>query len=270
MKKLTEQDKEFIILDNICECVKHIKELGLVSENINKYHFNFGQLFESVSHDYKPVNNTYKIDYRNNNPFAYFQKMQDFLDGFETNTQHVLNESLMNEQKFGIIDFKQDLKRIIEQLKKQNDIGTLSNDIVKIKAFAKIPIRIYGFDIGYSILSNAGLMTELDAMSKSSYRVIVSIVYNKSTSDIYIVDLNRGLFAYQIKDDKLVQLECVKSKLSKDTYLDILKEITGYNNLIEIYTDHSNLDFKYSDNLYQDVKQQLVWKQYQESIKIAK
>lgn len=272
---MTIQDKEKIILGTIINCNKEIMKLneGFIKnaplklrklfESKQKiydiYQYNMVDLFAKSDDNFDgEYPNAIKLT--NNNYYAYFKKVLGFLNEYELPVQKSLNESLkVNSKKvknpiqLNILTFKDELKKLIFEIEKQNDVRNYSDDILSIKIFAKQPLFVCGFNI----MNNLAINTELQKFKVN----IFAIVYNKSNKQLIFVSSNSNqLLCYDIEKDVLdwyqtvneVQLKTVIIKPEK--YLITLKEIIGYNNLLEIYVDQKTLNLKYTDNLYKDTQ----------------
>lgn len=278
----TVQDKEQIIIGTIINCnreiknflnesasamkKKHLKKL-FESNNFDIYHYNMLNLYSEVT-GIPFINRNEGMEFptavtnSRNNYYAYFQKVNDFLNGFEINLQESLNESLnvdtvrvKNPIQLNITTFKEELKSIINILDKQNDVVNYSKDILKIKAFAKQPL----FVNGYNICSNISLMKELQEKFEILHQNLMAICFNQNTKQLYFVtNSTNKLVVYDLKKDILDYYNNVNPKievkqLEGKTYLDILKKLTGINAILELYLNPLVLNLKFEDNLYHDI-----------------
>lgn len=278
----TVQDKEQIIIGTIINCnreiknflnesasamkKKHLKKL-FESNNFDIYHYNMLNLYSEVT-GIPFINLNEGMEFptavtnSRNNYYAYFQKVNDFLNGFEINLQESLNESLnvdtvrvKNPIQLNITTFKKELKNIINILDKQNDVVNYSKDILKIKAFAKQPL----FVNGYNICSNISLMKELQEKFGILHQNLMAICFNQNTKQLYFVtNSTNKLVVYDLKKDILDYYNNVNPKievkqLEGKTYLDILKKLTGINAILELYLNPLVLNLKFEDNLYHDI-----------------
>jgi hypothetical protein len=278
----TVQDKEQIIIGTIINCnreiknflnesasamkKKHLKKL-FESNNFDIYHYNMLNLYSEVT-GIPFINLNEGMEFptavtnSRNNYYAYFQKVNDFLNGFEINLQESLNESLnvdtvrvKNPIQLNITTFKEELKSIINILDKQNDVVNYSKDILKIKAFAKQPL----FVNGYNICSNISLMKELQEKFGILHQNLMAICFNQNTKQLYFVtNSTNKLVVYDLKKDVLDYYNNVNPKievkqLEGKTYLDTLKKLTGINAILELYLNPLVLNLKFEDNLYHDI-----------------
>ena len=104
MVNLSILDKEQTIISTLLECNNEIRKVNKLLNNkslerkVNLYHFNFGNLFSelnplfendnSISSQFSRITNT------RDNYYSYFNKVRQFIDGYEPNIQKSLNESL--------------------------------------------------------------------------------------------------------------------------------------------------------------------------------
>ena len=257
-QKITIQNKEQTLLYNICECCRVIGKFHL-SDKVKKYNFNFTQLYESIVDPVEAPQITINCGF---NKLSYFQKVYDFIETYNLSVQHNLFES---DNDWYLSMFKSDLKSIIQKLKSQNDFDSIPNKFIGIKAFAGIPINLHGIEVGKSLIANAEVISNICNLFKISTGdpQLISIIYNRSTSEIYFVSLIYGLISYNSETDEFKLL--YEGQLELDNYLEQIKSITQYNNLVEIYTNkeilYNSERFKFQDNLYADVKQSVYQQQ---------
>jgi len=288
MANLSVQSKEQLIIGTILSCNNEIKKFSKLtglkeSTKFNMYHFNMVQLFGDINplfeNDFQinkiPEDSIFVKNTRGNY-YSYFQKVNEFLEGYEPNIQQSLNESLIvddikvkNPIQMNIDTFKIDLKNIINDLEKQNDLNSVSNEIIKIKTFAKRPIFIHGFDI----CNNIALQKELIEKFNLSINKLISICFDKSKKQLlFITDVSTNIICYDLNEDILdlynninIEDKIKQEKLNIKTYLFQIKELI-HNNIIELYFNIDLLDLKYSDNLYSDISR----KTYSETIQKQK
>jgi len=286
MTNLSVQSKEQLIIGTILSCNNEIKKFSKLtglkesSAKINMYHFNMVQLFGEINplfeNDFqinKIPDDSIFVKNTRGNYFSYFQKVNDFLEGYEPNIQQSLNESLIvddikvkNPIQMNIDTFKVDLKNIIKELEKQNDLNNISNEIIKIKTFAKRPIFIHGFDI----CNNIALQKELIEKFNLPINKLISICFDKSKKQLlFISDNSTNIICYDLNEDMFdfynkvnVEDQIKQEKLNIKTYLFQIKDLI-HNNIIELYFNIELLDLKFSDNLYGDTSR----KNYAETIK---
>jgi len=248
---------------------KNIKNL-MESENLNLYHYNMVNLFCDVSGiNYIQLNESFdQIISENNyikntreNYYSYFQKVHNFLSGFEVPLQKSLNESLVVDDKMvenpiqqNIFTFKDDLKKLIIELENSNDLDKIPANILKIKTFAKHPI----FICGYNICGNLALKKELFENFHITDKDLIAICFDKSNKQIlFVTKSTSNLIAYDLKSDNLDYYNKInEDKIPTQTltglnYLSVLKELIN-NNLLEIFISVDSLGLKFSDNLYKD------------------
>jgi hypothetical protein len=288
------QEKEQLIISTIINCNSEIKNFLNLNKKIpnysnlmernNIYFYNMTQLLSEInplfeSYDFNNLNNFQKesspIINKRNNYYSYLNKVNDFLDGYERPMQVSLNESLTinanlikteNPINLNIFTFKDDLKNIIQELSKMDDIQTLSPEILKIKLWAKKPLFIYGFDI----VNNLALHKEL--VSTFNIEKIFSICFDKSNKQLIFLckhKLNNSLIiCYDIIKDELDLYTKINTDFNNisinfdKNYLNNLKSILDNNSIIELYIDITTLNLKFEDNLYFD---KLRGKFYQEN-----
>jgi hypothetical protein len=269
---MTVKDKEQLIIGTILYCNSEIKKLSesinISSENTNLYYYNMSSLLSEINPMIKlneslnqiPPESIFITNVRNNY-FSYFQKVYDFLDGYEPNIQYSLNESLTidtvkveNPIQLNIKSFKDELKDIINKLSQINDLDKLSPDILKIKTLAKKPIMIYGYDI----CNNIALKKELLENFNLSEDKLISILFDKINKQLlFITENTSNIVVYDLRKDSLNNYnkinDPIKSeKLNSKNYLIFLKELLDNNTLIEIYKNFKILKLEFTDNLFSD------------------
>jgi len=257
---------------NISKVGKEMRNL-MENQNFSLYHYNLSNLFSQVSGiDYIQLNESFdSIMDQNNyvknprkNYYSYFQKVNNFLSGFEIPLQKSLNESLNvdNEQvespiQMDIMTFKNDLKKVIEKLEQSNDLEVIPPNILKIKTFAKQPI----FICGYNICGNLALKKELFDRFQITDQTLLSVCFDKSNRQLlFIVEDSTKMVCYDLKQDVLELYNNVSTnekipfvKLLGNNYLGKIKELI-HNNIVVIYFNESSLMLKFTDNLYCDTK----------------
>lgn len=286
MNNLNTQNKEQLIVTTILDCNNQISKLyeGFKTPNLrnlmernNMYYFNMLNLMGDIN---KPLMENFVVDQNNpayvrntrGNYYSYFQKVHKFLDGFEPNIVHTLNESLSiipenlsikNPIQLNIMTFKHDLKNIIDELEKRNDLdSSLSLEILKIKTFAKKPLFIYGFDICNNIALRKELFEKFNVTDKN----LIAICFDKSEKRLlFIPDIADKIICYDLKSDTLdyynnlvgkIIDDSVYSKLSATKiearqYLSKIKELI-HNNMFEVYANSELFNFTFTDNLFSD------------------
>lgn len=272
------QNKEQIIIGTILKCNqeiknflnesvslnKHFNDLLLnLNESVDLYHYNLTNLFKTICNsDNELFENYSKFTNNHKNYYAYFNKVYNFLNEFETNIQVTLNESLIvdsrkvkNPKQLNIVTFKNDLKKLINYLENQNDISKYSKKILNLKTFLKQPI----FVCGYNLTNNDILKQQLFDNFKISEQNLLSICFNKNTKQLYFVTPNtNNIIVYDLKSDVLDNYNKVNKfnlksvNLNPNDYLNTLKQLTGVNAIYEIYINPNTLNFKFEDNLYKD------------------
>ena len=275
MANLSIQSKEQLIIGTILSCNNEIKKFNKLtglqeSTKFNMYHFNMVQLFGDINplfeNDFQinkiPEDSIFVKNTRGNY-YSYFQKVNDFLEGYEPNIQQSLNESLnvdeikvKNPIQMNIDTFKIDLKNIINNLEKQDDLNSVSNEIIKIKTFAKRPIFIHGFDI----CNNIALQKELFEKFNLPVNKLISICFDKSKKQLlFITDISTNIICYDLNEDILdlynninIEDKIKSEKLNVKNYLFQIKDLI-HNNIIELYFNIELLDLKFNDNLYGDI-----------------
>jgi hypothetical protein len=288
MIKSSVLEKEQLIIGTIINCNNEMKKLsGIVNLNEtsnNIYHYNFCQLlseinplFENISFEKEMPKNINKIENSRNNFYAYFKKVDEFLNGYELNVQTFLNESLKidelkieNPKQLDILSFKNDLKLLIKELSKKNDFDNIPPDILKIKILAKKPLYVYGFDI----VNNLGLQKELYNNFNILFNDLLSICFDKSNNQLLFIqnsdiintvvyDLKTDNLDYynKINEDNLLKSEILNSK----NYYEIIKKEIN-NNIVEIYINIEAKNFTITDNLYFDVLRQNMVKDNENNI----
>ena len=280
----TLQDKEKVIIGTILSCNNEIRNFQkkcnvklFEDSKLDKYHYKMLNLFSVVTGNLlnENINELISIDNfvkpnNRGNYYAYFQKVNNFLNGFEPEIQKSLNESITtlssipltrqtnnfnqngNPKFLSIESFKTDLKTYIKKLESNNDFDkNISNDIMKIKIFSNRPIFVYGFDI----INNFIFQKEIIDRFKKNPNTIYSICYDKGAKRLlFVFD---EVIAYDIETDNLDLLKNIDPtydniKYTDNNYFLVLKESIN-KALVEIYMNTSNQNIKFSDNLYKDV-----------------
>lgn len=272
------QNKEQIIIGTILKCNQEIKNFLNESVSLNKhfnnllinlnesvdlYHYNLTNLFKTVCNsDNELFENYSQFTNNHKNYYAYFNKVYNFLNEFETNIQVTLNESLIvdsrkvkNPKQLNIVTFKNDLKNLINYLELQNDISNYSKKILNLKTFLKQPIYV----CGYNLTNNDILRQQLFDNFKITEQNLLSICFNQNTKQLYFVTPNtNNIVVYDLKSDVLDNYNKVNKfnlksvNLKPNDYLNTLKQLTGVNSIYEIYINPNTLNFKFEDNLYKD------------------
>jgi hypothetical protein len=269
------KEKEQLIIGTILSCNEEIKKVSLLlpslNENLSKqnmYHFNMVQLFQEInplfesSLNFQIPENSIYIKNTRGNYHAYFQKVYDFLDGYEINLQKTLNESLNvdnslveNPVQLDIMTFKDDLKRIINELVKKNDLDTIPQEILKIKILAQKSLIVNGFDIS----NNLSLQKELFEKFNTKISDLLSICYDRSNKQLLFVPKNtQNIITYDLTLDQFDLYNVVNHSnpissktLTIQTYLTILRDLIN-NSIITIYNNMNEFKFESGDNLYFD------------------
>lgn len=276
------QNKEQIIIGTILKCNQEIKNflnesissnvssnkhfndlLINLNESVDLYHYNLTNLFKTVCNsDTELFENYSQFTNNHKNYYAYFNKVYNFLNEFETNIQVTLNESLIVDSRkvkkpkqLNIVTFKNDLKNLINYLEKQNDISNYSKKILNLKTFLKQPIYV----CGYNLTNNDILRQQLFDNFKITEQNLLSICFNQNNKQLYFVTPNtNNIVVYDLKSDVLDNYNKVNKfnlksvNLKPNDYLNTLKQLTGINSIYEIYVNPNTLNFKFEDNLYKD------------------
>jgi hypothetical protein len=277
------QEKEQLIVGTLLTCNSVIKNLinsdkkfSNLMESINIYNFGFKQLlleinplFESYNFDQIAQDFNYVPLNERNNYYAYFTKVYEFVDGYSPNIVKSLNESFSfesNEFKSpDIFSYKNDLKKIIEELGKQNDIENLPKDIIKLKTTLNKPIFVHG----YNISQNFGLRKELQTNFNVDDQNLVSIIFDKINKQLLfiVIDNLANTICYDLKEDLLMSFNAFNEKNNHTTlsskkfsiessennyYLILLKHELDNNTLFEIYQNPKFLNLHFTDNLFLD------------------
>jgi hypothetical protein len=266
-------DKERLIVSGIIACNNQISRLQsksrlfenlMDSDRTSMYKYNMMNLYSSISNtDFIGLNESHitdSFDYITNshdNYYAYFNKMSNFLSGYEIPVQNSLNESLFisdtkvkNPTQIDITTFKQDLTEIIKKLSTINEIGNLTPQTLKIKTLSHVPTYVFG----YNIMNNEKLESSLREYMKPEN--IFMVVYDAYNMGLCFVG-REGFVFYDVKTDLF---SFKKHTFTCDANLfQTFKEFTGINYLIELYFDTNLLNMKFTNNLYNDQKvQQMV------------
>lgn len=272
------QNKEQIIIGTILKCNQEIKNflnesvssnkhfndlLINLNESVDLYHYNLTNLFKTVCNsDNELFENYSQFTNNHKNYYAYFNKVYNFLNEFETNIQVTLNESLIvdsrkvkNPKQLNIVTFKNDLKNLINYLESQNDISNYTKKILNLKTFLKQPIYV----CGYNLINNDILRQQLFDNFKITEQNLLSICFNQNTKQLYFVTPNtNNMIVYDLKSDvldnynKVNKINLKPINLKPNDYLNTLKQLTGVNSIYEIYINPNTLNFKFEDNLYKD------------------
>lgn len=276
------QNKEQIIIGTILKCNQEIKNflnesissnvssnkhfndlLINLNESVDLYHYNLTNLFKTVCNsDTELFENYSQFTNNHKNYYAYFNKVYNFLNEFETNIQVTLNESLIVDSRkvkkpkqLNIVTFKNDLKNLINYLEKQNDISNYSKKILNLKTFLKQPIYV----CGYNLTNNDILRQQLFDNFKITEQNLLSICFNQNNKQLFFVTPNtNNIVVYDLKTDvldnynKFNKFNLKSVNLKPNDYLNTLKQLTGINSIYEIYVNPNTLNFKFEDNLYKD------------------
>lgn len=276
------QTKEQKIIGTILACNTEIKRLQSMLpmqsplKNLSEcriYHYNMlnlyaevsGTTFQSLNESDSTINKIIVADNlvpfsSRNNFYAYFNRVQDMLAGFEVNVQHTLNESLTslmpsaqeNKAETGTIEsFKYDLKTYIDKLSKIDDVEQIVDDkILRIKLLANRSLFIYGFDIVNSLPLQAEILNSFKKLMTD----LISIIFDKSSKDLYFI-FNGDMLVYSIKTDKLERCSLLNAKdLNFNGYMKAFKASISQNIVEVFYNVNANTSIKLTDNLYNDVK----------------
>ena len=252
-KQHTRQTSESIIIGTILACNQKLYENQNLKRS-KKYSKIFTDLY-TISNGMQSLNESEIIRTVNavefpktGNLYAYYQKVNTFLDSFEIPLQESL-DSLSSVQK-SIRNFKLDLKVVIDKLDKQDSFDNYTDNILKVKILSKKPLLV----CGYNLINNLALMQELSVKFKLTNQNLLAIVYNKYDKELLFVGYDsKSIIRYDIKTDELVQKEIEQNiKFNPTNYLKELKEITGVNNMFELWVNIQALSLKYCDNLYLD------------------
>lgn len=277
----TIEEKEALIIGTVINCNNEIKHF--LNENQNLKKNRFIQLYESKLHDIYNYNlkglfENFSVELPNaientrNNYYSYFNKVYSFLNGYELGLQKSLNESLNvseskvnNPLQINIETFKKTLKSIIEKLEKQDDITNYSQQTIGIKTFAKQPL----FIAGYNICNNIALMKELQDKFGITHENLLAIVYDRLNKTLLFIPINsRSVITYNVlQDDLKAENNYLSKELKANDYLENLKTMKDNNTFIEIYLNQNTLNFKFTDNLYNDIKRKMFKEQDSQIIK---
>ena len=96
---------------------------------------------------------------------------------------------------------------------------------------------------------------------------------NKYDKELLFIGYNTSnVVKYSIKTDELEKKEFENKsfKFNPTNYLQELKQLTGINNLFEIYVSINALSLKYTDNVYQDKANTELLKQFYKETSIVK
>lgn len=278
------KNKEKLIVGTIINCNKEINDLSesIVLDSISKdknniYRFNMVNLLNEIDEkettidDLTSLNESFTVslpaeqEIKNSrkNYFAYFNKVKNFLDNFEPGVQKVLNESLNidgkeNDVVININTFKEELKKIIQELSLKDDVRNLTSDILKIKLFANKPLFIYGYDIN----SNIELKKELVSKFNITDEKLLFILFDQSNKQIlFLTDDIRTSICYDLKTDKLdyyniinkdnQELKIDELKIDLKNGPEQLKSITSISYFV-LYLNIQKMELKFEDNLYLD------------------
>lgn len=276
------QSKEQMIIGTIISCNAILKELPILKEQRIKplfesnqnssYHYNMLSLYSNiVGVSLKSLNENVEIVEQSNfvkmnehnNHLAYFQKVYDFLNGFELGVQQNLNESLNQLSSTTTINtFKTELRKYIEELVAIDEYSKYSGidqNIINIKLFAKKPIYVCGFDI-VNILRNESFQKEIIAKFDKNFDDIIAVCFDRINKQILIVTENL-VICYDILTDRLTDFNSINpndklpkfDKLKFENYKQFLCENIN-NTIADLYINENHLNLKYNDNLFNDAK----------------
>lgn len=271
MDNSSKQHNELVLIGTILECNKRLFESTRLPR-CKKYFKKFNNLY-SLSTGLNNLNESVEllpnaVEFpKTGNLYSYYNKVSKFLNTFEVPLQESL-DSLSNVQQ-AIRDFKIDLKTIINKLEKQDSFDNYTDNILKIKILSKQSLTVCGFDI----INNLALMSELSVKFGLSNNNLLALVYNKYDKELLFIGYNTSnVVKYNIKTDELEKKEFENKsfKFNPINYLQELKQLTGINNLFEIYVSINALSLKYTDNVYQDKANTELLKQFYKETSIVK
>lgn len=276
MADLNIRGKEQIIVGTIINAnnvIRKMHEAHIIGDKnnvTNIYHYNMIQLFESITDNEQITNindiidinipEKYKINLKRENYYAYFKKVNNFLNGFELNIQQTLNESLSinntDNKNIDIFNFKDEVNKIIKELEATNDFEKYSDEILHIKSFIKSPLYVCGFN-----LSN-NLIIQQELFDRFSINQLMAICYDKSNKRLLFipngVNANQ-IICYDIINDLLDYYTEIEQKntvtavkLEPKTYLKTIKNLLSNNNIFELYFNVTVLNVTFTDNIYFD------------------
>lgn len=217
---------------------------------IRKETDHFVALFESVTGAYgevKPeqVEQFNAVDYANfqtlgDNKYAYLKSVQQFVEDTTKDDFTQLNESQ------SIDNFKLDLANAIKQFESINDFNVLDNlsdEVLKIKLFARKPINVLGFNI----------MEVLEKNDNKMFGDIFSILYNKIDKVLYFV-INGHFTKYDVATNNFTTVS--DNRIDQTKYLQFFKQVINPN-IVEIWKEPKitipNMSKGFTDNLFGDV-----------------
>lgn len=261
------QNNELLIIGTMLQCNKVLNENNHII-NETKYSRNLKRLY-SVSTGEMNLNESQIMELPNavnypktKNNYAYYNQVFNFLNTFDM----PLQESLQNDGLNGlttIIDFKTELKSIIEKLDKQDSFDNYTDSILKIKILTQQPLLVCGMNL----INNFALMQELSINFGITNNNLLSIVYDKYNKDLLFIGYDtNSVIKYNIKSDKFERKIFEKYlKFNPKNYFTELKTLTGVNYMFELYVSIPALSLEYSDNLYLDLANTNYRSKYQKS-----
>ena len=274
-----EQENE--IVRTLLECNNYLYKrkniIRKVGSNIDLslYNYNFKSLYCDINN--VNLNESLKLSFNKSthvrtyldNPYAYIQKVYNFINKHSKDVIVGLNESLIVDKKGtknDINTYQKDLSNLLKKLRLQNDLIHLDKNVLKIKQQLNKDVLVKGFDINsllnrkkiekdtnkqifsilYDISNDVVIFTELD-----NENVRIFCLYDINKDDVYFRE-----FEKIYKDNEMnIYISNYKNEYNKTTnYLKYIKRCFNQS-IREIYTNVDLIGLKYSDNMYSDQAQ---------------
>jgi hypothetical protein len=252
-------ESEGRVIGTLIDCLEQLDKGNMLPrKNAMIYRHNFGSLkpmFEDSSFEPGITMSS------RNNRYVYFKGVYNFLGNNNLDVQSSLNECLNvdhrrveNPVQFNVITFKNDLRKAIMFLEKQDDTS-FTPELVKMRILANRPVMVLGFNIS----TNLGLLKELKETFNIEPSKLISVCYDRGEKQLIFVPegLNTMMVCYDLKKDMMDNYQVVNNIKLKTTelkprnYLSYLRENISFN-IMEVHKNMDMLELTFTDNLYLD------------------
>lgn len=277
------KEQENDIVKTLLECNTYLhKKQGLIKKvggiiDLNLYSYNFKNLYCDIND--VSLNESKNISFGKqtniktylDNPYAYLQKVSRYIKNYSREVVVSLNESLQTTVNKGkqndISTYQKDLNKLINNLKKQNDLINVDKNILRIKQQLNRDVLVKGFDVNsffnrrkieqdsktniFSVLYD--ISNDIVIFTTTDEKNVVKIfcMYDVAKDKIYFNKFDE-LYQYGEYDDYIKYFGDKYNKTGN--YLKYIKNSFGQS-ITNIYTDVRLLGLKYTDNMYADQAQ---------------
>lgn len=269
--------RERNILGTIISCNNVIRSSNLIYPKLKNKLFENCEIYDNVFNNLAretSLNEEFEYSQFNqvkmnehHNYYAYFRKVDEFLNTYDLDSQHSLNESLkinypkvqnlgggkLIENPFkmvnsnsiiGIETFKNELKYFISELEKMDDPNNYDKKVITIKTLARKNIFVSGFNIMNSLMFQSEICKKFNLNSVNLYAVL----YDKLHKNVLFVYANNIIIAYNINTDEFNKM-VIASNYDNSNYLKAINQSITY---MVIPLWHNLSSVKFTDNLYMD------------------